>query len=233
MRIRSLALTIIAAAWTAVIPAMASEYVMRTHSDPREEPTVLRVVAPGTTLYSDVPEEIVLDLDGDGVDDVWVTMISSVTKTPLTGFETTTQLRVTARHGVAVGVSGPMQPGDAILRGDQFYRSVSLARFQGNARTEFFFGSWVRGPEEMAGILPVRLIGDDGVYLGYLSLELDGYGNVSRLSHALTMEPMAKLEIPENAMDMAPVLIPAVEDTAPMRDDAPSTMPSDWRIAMN
>lgn len=233
MRIRPFVLTIVAAAWTAVLPAMASEYVMRTHSDPRDEPTALRVVALGATMYSDVPEELVLDLDGDGVDDVWVTLISSVTKTPLTGFETATDLRVTARHGVAVGVSGPMQPGDAILRGDQFYRSVSLARFQGNARTQFFLGSWVRGPEEMAGILPLRLIGEDGVYLGFLAIELDGYGNVTQLSHALSIDPMAKLEIPENAMDMLPVPMPAVEDAAPMGNDTPSTMPADSRIAMN
>ncbi len=233
MRIRPLALTIIAAAWTALVPAVASEYVMRVHSDPRDEPTVLRVVVPGLSLFSDVPEELVLDLDGDGVDDIWVTLISSVTKTPLTGFETATSLRVTGRNGVAVGVSGPMQPGDAIKRGDQFYRSVSLARFQGNARTEFFFGSWVRGPEEMTGILPVRLIGDDGVYLGYLAMELDGYGNMSDLAYAMSMKPMAKLDIPENAMDMRPTPMPAVEDTAPTSEDRPSTAPENWHIAMN
>lgn len=233
MRIRSLALTAIAAAWIASVPAGASEYVMRVHGNPLDEPTVLRVVAPGRSLHSDIPEEIALDLDGDGVDDLWVTLLSSVTTTPLTGFETATSLRITGRTGVAVGVSGPMQPGEAINRGDQYYRSVALARYQGNARTEFFFGSWVRGPDEMTGILPVRLIGEDGVHLGYLALALDGYGNLSRLSHALSMEPLARLDIPENAMDMAPAALPAGEDAAPMGDDAPPPVPDMLRIALN
>ena len=212
---------------------------MRIHNDPLNEPTVQRVVASGMSLYSDVPEEIALDLDDDGVDDIWITLITlitlitSVTTSPLAGLETATSLLVTARSEFGVGVSGPMQPGEAILRGDPFYRTVSLARFQGNARTEVFFGSWVRGPDEMAGILPVRLNGDHGVYLGYLALALDGYGNLTKLSQALSMEPMAQLEIPCSAMDMAPLPTLTIAENPPMRKDAPSTIPENWRIVLN
>ena len=215
------------------MPAKASEYVMRVHGDAHDVPLALRVVEPGKMLHADVPGEIALDLDGDGLDDIWVSMHVVVKKAPMAELETSSCLRVTGRNGVAFGIAGPLQPGDVIKRSDQFYRAVTPAHFQGNGRTEFFFGAWVRDPESMSGILPVRLIGDNDVHLGYLAMELDGYGNLTSLSHALSIDPIVTLDIPESAFEKAPTTMPSVEETAPTADDTPSTLPDDWRIVMN
>lgn len=226
MNVRNIFLCLIGLAWLGLSSAAAKEFVMVSEGGQDVAPAMLRVVATDVEMYADMPTEIMIDLDKDGEPDLCLELVTTVSNTGPTGIQTMSTLRVKGRMGVDLGVSGPLGMGDIIRRGAQYYRTVSLARFQGNDKAKFFFGEWSQSPEEMTGILPIRMRGEDGMYLGFLALRLDGYGNVKELIHAISLEPLLALAVP-------PLHVPTREDR-PRRDGGhPLLVQADLRIAMN
>ncbi|WP_165971723.1 hypothetical protein [Meridianimarinicoccus aquatilis] len=169
-------------------------------------------------IASDVPRMVEIDLDKNGTVDVKLELISGASSTPVSGLEVTTLLRIAAESGVGIGIGGPIKAGDTFRRSDMFYRAETLARSQRNLKTSLFYGEWARSPEVVSGILPLRLIRCAEVYLGYLNLSVDGYGNVTVHGYAVTNEPALELTVIDLSGAAADPASAADDVTTPERE---------------
>lgn len=143
------------------------------------------------TLSNDYSNALWIDMDQNGEQDIKLELIRRESRNMFGYHEVDIWVRATSALHAAVAGGAPLEEAELVSNVLEFGRSASLIRFSRQQNTERSGGDWFQGPEPRRAYMPVRLRVPDGIRLGWIEIEIDGYGKATVLRYALAPEPGA------------------------------------------
>lgn len=140
------------------------------------------------SVSNDYTNEKWVDLDADGRSDVKLELIRLEHETLMGKHSVEILLRATTRMHASVASGAPLREDELISNFLNFGRSTTLIYYNRQADTERHGGDWFKDQDTHLAFLPVRLRVAQGIRLGWIEIEFDGYGSARILRYGLGKE---------------------------------------------